>query len=84
MPTPIAPRPAPPAEEPDRDFLPCSGCGERIPRRLIACKSCWRTIPGELKAELGTTLPGTIGRVRVVGKMRRFLQGGQPDAGAAQ
>jgi len=52
----------------------CPGCGAQTSRSLIACAPCWRTVPGILKAKLGGTTPGTIGRARVVGEMRQWLR----------
>lgn len=55
------------------DQIACPGCAVMISRTLIACKPCWRQVPGTLKAKLLETKPGTIGRARVVGDMRIWL-----------
>lgn len=78
------PRPTPPrgtmrvqGERPPNQIM-CPGCGEMISRAFVACRICWRAVPGELKAELTATTPATIGRARVVAAMRAFLRDRDP------
>jgi hypothetical protein len=71
---PNGPRPA--------DQIVCPGCGVMHSRSLIGCPSCWRRVPGELKAKLAATTAGTIGRARVVGEMRTWLKSNPPRPGA--
>lgn len=82
------PRPTPPrgttrvpAGTRPPDQHECSGCGELIARTQIACKPCWRTVPGEFKERLGKTAPGSAARKRVITEMRSFLRGAWLDRG---
>lgn len=74
------PRPTPPrgttraTGERPADRRECPGCATLIDRGQIACAPCWRLVPGTLKAKLGGTTPGTIGRARVVAEMRLWLK----------
>lgn len=56
------------------DQMACPGCDVMVSRRLIACGPCWKRVPGELKAHLSATAPGTFGRARVVREMRIWLR----------
>lgn len=58
---------------PNEPIITCPGCATQIPRTLVACKPCWRAVPGPLKKRLGESVPGTIARARVVGEMRKWL-----------
>lgn len=54
--------------------MACPGCGRPTARTLIACRPCWRQVPGSMKDRLAGTTPGTFGRARVVGEMRSWLK----------
>lgn len=59
------------------DLAPCpgEGCPEMISRNQIACKACWRGVPGRFKTKLSATSPGTTMRKRAVADIRAYLQG---------
>lgn len=63
-------------------MISCPGCGKMISREFIACGRDWRRVPGTLKAKLSGTVPGTIGRARVVVEMRLWLREHDEYAGA--
>jgi hypothetical protein len=67
-------QPTTPPSRPVADRMPCPGCGRPTTRDLIACKPCWRQVPGSMKDRLAGATPGTIGRARVVGEMRSWLK----------
>lgn len=69
VPTPPQPRPELPPGQ-----MACPGCGKPTSRALIACRPCWRQVPGSMKDRLAGMTPGTVGRARVVGEMRSWLK----------
>jgi hypothetical protein len=56
-----------------RDVAPCPGCDESIPRHTLACKPCWRSVPGDLKAALTAAPSGSTRRKQVVTKIREWF-----------
>lgn len=56
-------------------MMDCPGCGQpNVPRRLVACRACWLSVPAAMRNEVWRTAPGTIGRVRAVGNVRNWLR----------
>lgn len=58
---------------------PCPGCGAMIARGLIACESCFRRVPGDLKRDFSATGARTDARKRVVATMRSWLRAQRTD-----
>ncbi|MFC6089437.1 hypothetical protein [Saccharothrix lopnurensis] len=44
-------RPARPTSDPAAHPCP-GGCGEQVPKRLLACRSCWWLLPAGLREEV--------------------------------
>lgn len=56
------------------NMAPCPGCGEGIDHHAIACKPCFKRIPGALKEQLANAPSGTTERKRIVARMREHLR----------